>query len=481
MLVLAVEGKDAYNTAIGCRPASLETSDAMTAETPQKPDLPPPSLPQRALRASTRPHVLALLAIIVLAVALRLAWIGYVNPNPNDGRMDDTVFYDQAGQSLSQAAGYLNFYGYPTAQWPPAYPFLLAGIYKAFGHNITVPKVANALAGGLTCLLIYLIAARVFDRRVGLVGAFLFAVFPGQLFWSTLLMTESLTPALLCLMLLLFMLWVVERRDAGWLRYGTLGALFGVAILARGEGPVLLLAALIVWRLAVSSWRQYAKEASVFTAVAVLVVLPWTIRNAISMHAFVPVTSAAGHTLLAGHQSDPYNPYHVFPEMKIQEKYKDVPFPAQEIKVEKEALRESISFAVHHPVDEAYFPFVKFYHLFRSDADALGWINSWAPGQQLPALLSPRAKDAFSILANAYYIPLMIIAGIGIPVWFSVKDKRKLILVFFVGAWVAVHLMLWPSGRYHVALSPIFALWSAAAIIAGYDLLMARRRAAVRA
>ena len=413
-----------------------------------------------------------LAAIIVLAVGLRLAWIAYVDPIPTDGRMDDTLFYDHAGVSLSQAAGYTGFLGPPTAQWPPAYPFLLAGIYKAFGHNTTIPKVANALAGGLTCLLIYLIATRVFDRRVGLIGAFLFAVFPGQLYWSTLLMTESLTPALLCLMLLLFIMWVVERRDAGPLRYATLGALFGLAVLARGEGVVLLLAALVVWRLAVSSWRHYAKEATVFVIGAAIIVLPWTARNAISMHAFIPVTSAAGHTLLAGHQSDPYNPWHVFPEARIQEKYKDVPFPEREIKVENEALRTSISFAVHHPVDEAYFPFVKFYHLFRADADALFWINAL----NAPLYLSPTAKDFWRALANVYYVPLMIIAGLGIPLWFSIKDKRKLILAFFVGAWVGTHLMLWPSGRYHAALTPIFSLWAAVAIVAAYDIFVARRR-----
>ena len=253
----------------------------------------------------------------MLAVGLRLAWIAYVNPNPADGRLDDTVFYDQAGQSLADAAGYTNFYGFPTAQWPPAYPFLLAGIYKAFGHNIVIPKVANALAGGLTCLLIYLIAARVFDRRVGLLGAFLFAVFPGQLFWSTLLMTESLTPALLCLMLLLFIMWVVERRDAGWLRYGDAGsAVRGCAAGARRRRWCWCWRRWSCGGLSFRRGGSSAREAGVFAAAAVLVVMPWTVRNAISMHAFVPVTSAAGHTLLAGHQSDPYNPYHVFPEAK---------------------------------------------------------------------------------------------------------------------------------------------------------------------
>ena len=468
----------------------------------------------------TRPHVLALLAIIVLAIGLRVAWIAYVSPNPADGRLDDTAFYDHAGRALADGKGYVHFYGLPTAQWPPAYPFMLAGMYKAFGHHIIIPKLVNALAGGLTCLLIYLIAARVFNRRVGLLGALLFAVFPGQLFWSTLLMTESLTPALLCLMLLLFMMWVVERRDAGWLRHGTLGALFGVAVLARGEGPVLMLAALVVWRLVVPSWRQYAREtglltlaavlvvlpwtirnairwrlvvpswrqyareAEMFALAAVLVVLPWTIRNAVSMHAFIPVTSAAGHTLLAGHQEDPYNPYRVFPEAKIQAQYAYLcerwgtqGCPEQEVKVESEALRESLRFMIHHPKDEARFPFIKLYHLFRSDSDAVAWINSWST-EPLPMMLSPAEKDAWSTVANWYYIPLMIVAGLGMPLWFSVKDKRKLILVFFVGAWVATHLMLWPNGRYHAALTPIFSVWAAVAVIAVYDVLVARRIAA---
>ncbi|HUS83400.1 MAG TPA: glycosyltransferase family 39 protein [Dehalococcoidia bacterium] len=440
----------------------------------------PRSLLARAVAATTRPHVLALLAIIVLAIGLRLAWIAYVNPDPLDGRLDDTVFYVRAGQSLADGVGYTGLLGAPTAQWPPAYPFLLAGIYKAFGHNIIIPKVVNALAGGLTCLLIYLIAARVFSRRVGLLGAFLFAVFPGQLFWSTLLMTESLTPALLCLMLLLFIMWVVERRDAGVLRYAILGAIFGVALLARGEGAALLLAALVAWRLVAPSWRQFGREAGLFTAAAVLVVIPWTVRNAISMHAFVPVSSALGHTLLAGHQEDPYNPYHVFPEAKIQEEYSYLPFPEREIKVENVALRQSISFAVHHPLEEAYFPFVKFYHLFRSDADAIGWINGWFTDGRLLAF-SQQAKDMWSELANGYYRMVMLWAGLGIPLWFSIRDPKKLLLMLFVGAWVAVHVMLWPSGRYHAALTPIFALWAAVPLIAVYDTLVTRRSRAVAA
>jgi 4-amino-4-deoxy-L-arabinose transferase-like glycosyltransferase len=452
----------------------------MAADSPVDSNAPP--VAASTLRMTSRRHLLLLLAIIVLAIGLRLAWIAYVNPSPFDGRADDTAFYAFAGKSLAGGHGYTNFYGFPTAQWPPAYPFLLASLFKVFGTNIVIPKIVNALAGGLTCLLIYLIAAKVFDRRIGLLGGFLFAIFPGQIFFSTLLMTESLTPALLGLMLLLLLMWVVERKDARWFQHATIGVLFGVALLARGEAVMLVLAALLIWKLAVPAWRLFARQAGVFLVAAALTVLPWTIRNAVSMHSFVPVSTALGHTMLAGHQPDIYSPWRLFPETKYQEQYKNVPFPEREIKVENAAQHEALEFIVHHPVEESYYPFIKFYHLFKSDSEAVAWVNAYMPPPDTrPKLLSAQEEDRFAVLANVYYVILMVCASVGLPLWFSFRDKRKLLLMLFAGAWVAIHLALWPSGRYHVALTPIFCLWAALSLVTVYDWLAEHRRRVVAA
>ncbi len=440
----------------------------------------PPASPvdERASKPATRRHLVLLVAIIAIAVGLRLAWIAYVNPNPLDGRMDDTTFYASAGQSLAAAKGYVNFLGFPTAQWPPAYPFLLAGMFKLFGSsNFVVPKIANALAGGLACLVIYLIAMRVFDRRVGLLAALLFALFPGQIFFSTLLMTESLTPALVGLMALLLLMWVVERQDTRWFHHVALGVLFGIALLARGEAVMLVLVALIIWKLAVPAWRLFARQAGVFVLAAGLTVLPWTVRNEISMHSFVPVSSALGHTLLAGHQPNPYAIGSLFPEAKIQQEYSYLPYPQREIKVESVAEHQAITWAVHHPVEEAWYPLLKFKHMFQNDTDAVPWINSWAPAPDTrPKLLSTQQQDNLSAVANVYYVAVMLCAVAGVPLWFSLKDKRKLLLVLIVAAWVAIHLELWPSGRYHVALEPIFCLWAGLMLVTVYDWLLRHRQ-----
>ena len=145
--------------------------------------------------------------------------------------------------------------------------------------------------------------------------------------------------------------------------------------------------ALIVWKLVEPSWRRFAGGAALMLSAMVLAIAPWTVRNAITMHAFIPVASGLGHTFLAGHQNDPYAPLSVFPEAKITEKYSYLPYPEREIKVEREALRQGLDFAKSHPGYEVQLVFEKAYNMYRSDDDALAWIGGgWIDASKAPWL-----------------------------------------------------------------------------------------------
>ncbi len=77
------------------------------------------------------------------------------------------------------------------------------------------------------------------------------------------------------------------------------GFVAGLAILTRANGMILLLPlALMVW----APRRSFGPPA-VLVAVALLTVAPWTIRNAVELHAFVPVTTQFG-AALAGTYND---------------------------------------------------------------------------------------------------------------------------------------------------------------------------------
>ena len=73
----------------------------------------------------------------------------------------------------------------------------------------------------------------------------------------------------------------------------------GLAILTRANGMILLVPlALIMW-----APRRSLGPPAVLVAVALLTVAPWTIRNAVELHAFVPVTTQFG-SALAGTYND---------------------------------------------------------------------------------------------------------------------------------------------------------------------------------
>ncbi len=82
-------------------------------------------------------------------------------------------------------------------------------IYYVFGRNQLLVQLLNGLMGGLTVLVIYSIAARLFDRAVARWAAVFMAFFPQMVFWSTGMYKD---PAiLLCIAVAMFA--VLRLRD----------------------------------------------------------------------------------------------------------------------------------------------------------------------------------------------------------------------------------------------------------------------------
>jgi 4-amino-4-deoxy-L-arabinose transferase-like glycosyltransferase len=76
------------------------------------------------------------------------------------------------------------------------------------------------------------------------------------------------------------------------------GALAGLAWLTRSNGYVLLLPlALLVWTSRPRVSLRSLAQPAVLVGCALLVIAPWTVRNALVLHAFVPVSDNAGYTL----------------------------------------------------------------------------------------------------------------------------------------------------------------------------------------
>jgi len=124
----------------------------------------------------------------------------------------DSGSYDTGGYQLS-----LKWAGEPitTAYMSTAisgygWVYFVGAVYYIFGHNQLLVQLLNGVMGGLTVLVIYAIAARLFDRSSARWAALFMAFFPQMVFWSTGMYKD---PAiLLCIAVAMYA--VVRLRDS---------------------------------------------------------------------------------------------------------------------------------------------------------------------------------------------------------------------------------------------------------------------------
>jgi hypothetical protein len=186
----------------------------------------------------------------------------------------------------------------PSSDYSPGLPLLVAAIYELTGGvHEQLARLVLATVGALSVLFTFLIGRRLSGPLAGLIGAAAIAVYPALLEYQGMLMGEPLAATLLA-GAVLATLWAAEapRPRVRWLMPGVL---FGALALVRPEYlGVVFLVSLVV--LAKGSWRQSWIAAATLLLGAVVVIAPWTVRNAVALDRFVPVSTGGGQVLFAG-------------------------------------------------------------------------------------------------------------------------------------------------------------------------------------
>jgi len=160
-----------------------------------------------------RRHRGALAGVLLLAFAVRAAWILTVDVDPRSNFHYDMTFYEIAALRLTEGALLRDFDGTPTARWSPGYPVLLGAVYLFTAKSLLAGKVLNALLATLTCWFVYLLGRRLFRPAVGLLAAAILALLPGDVFYAALLLSETTFSAAFTGALLLFVTLDERRPD----------------------------------------------------------------------------------------------------------------------------------------------------------------------------------------------------------------------------------------------------------------------------
>lgn len=254
------------------------------------------------------PRTAALVAaLLALALGLRVWQVQHTSSYQprNDAGIYLTLASDVAHSGdyrVSQVTGGAGGTRGPTAYFPPAFPYLLAGVDLLDGHTtrrgavIEPARLTQAALGTVIVALVGLVATEAFGGLVGLVALGLAAVYPVLIDLSGTIVAENLMTVFVLLAVWAGLRVRRARHPLAWT--AACGVFCGLATLTHQNAVVIVIPLVFAVWFSRPRLRLRSLAAPVLLlAVTALTIAPWTIRNAIVMHQLIPVSDENGITL----------------------------------------------------------------------------------------------------------------------------------------------------------------------------------------
>jgi 4-amino-4-deoxy-L-arabinose transferase-like glycosyltransferase len=228
---------------------------------------------------------IALVAITLFGLAERLHAADLANEMLPDG--PERLTSDEPGYN-NLALGLLNGDGFVWPHRVPVYPLFLALEHWAVQGYDPIPYV-QAVVGTLVVPATYLLGRRLAGQAVGLLAAAAAAFCPPLVDTVTPLMSEALFVPLVP-MVALALVWAFEEPSPK--RMALAGALLGLSLLVRLT-LVLALVIVPIVLLFLLGRRRGVRLGATYALACVLVVLPWSVHNAIKWDTFLPFQTSS--------------------------------------------------------------------------------------------------------------------------------------------------------------------------------------------
>jgi hypothetical protein len=394
-------------------------------------------------------HSRAILFLLLLALALRLAW-GLSRPADDSSlnALPDQREYLALGRNLLEGRGLVfldpRFNDMARAFRTPGYPLMVA----ACGGKVRVVRVVQAVADTSTVLAVFLLASAFVRSRTGpLIGAVFVAFNPFLIYFAALILSETLFTAMLawgCVLLTRSSFEQSRRRSMMWF----LGAVvLGLSVLVRPSAvalPVALgLLALFLNRAGSPAYqsdehrrrRWRLPPGLALIAVTFLCLLPWAIRNRIALGRWIWLDTNSGFTLYDGYNPDAdggsdQSFIDRLPELQV----------LGEVQRGEYLSNESLEYARTHPARAVELIGAKL-------------LRTWSPVPLSQAFGRPSLR----VIALAYSLPFDVLVVIGLFRG-GLPRSAKMFLLTPALYFTIIHALTVGSLRYRVPAEPLLAV-----------------------
>jgi hypothetical protein len=227
-------------------------------------------------------------------------------------------------------------------------------------------------------------------------------------------------------------------------------------MLVRPTSVFLFAGVLVAWLL-VTDWRSALRMFGIAVATGLVVVIPWTVRNAVVDHGFIPISMqsvAAYGTFNSQSANDPVYPYAWRPTPPDAVRYLDPRHPLSEVRLQSKLDHLAISYVENHPF---------------SVAPAFFWngiTRLWdirRPSHALAEVPFEGRSHLLALIGLIMYYALAPLALFG--VW-RVRHRRELVYPLLAIALGASIVFTIASGtRYRAPFEPMIAALACVAVL----------------
>jgi 4-amino-4-deoxy-L-arabinose transferase-like glycosyltransferase len=356
--------------------------------------------------------------VLAMALFLRFKFVLTVNHPPLAG---DAFNYDvMVKQFLDK--GFLGYMSQkPNAYVTPGYPLFLSLVYTVFGYREASPllqvRLVQSVLGAFTCLIIYFIGKSLKNRKVGIFAAFACAVYPVFVWSPSLILTETLYTFLF--LIYLYLQIKVPESKSGIIKI-VCGLVFAAASMVRPAlFPLLIIP--YIYQYYKTKNKEVIRSFFVTASGAVLLMLPWWIRNAVTLKKLVFLATQTGNPFLGG----------VFPY------YQDMNFTSTS---SGDQLREGLKIVMKGFISKPLL-YLKWFTIGKFN---LIFGDMW--------YFPPSGSD-FLVSLKLFHYVVVVTGWIGVV--FSFIKKRFEIIALFVSALTLIQLVFIPEARYAYSIIPL--------------------------